>query len=115
VPTLEALAVANVAMRVHRDRGYDSDCIRTLLAARGVEAEIARKGCPAPITAGQRWVVERTAAWTDAHKKLVWCTERRAVVVVFWIAFSAVLIIVGCLVREGWMRYRWDRRPPRKP
>ncbi|HEV2127468.1 MAG TPA: IS5/IS1182 family transposase, partial [Thermomicrobiales bacterium] len=68
-----------------------------------------------PITVGQRWVVERTIAWTNAHKKLVWCTERRAIVVAFWIAFSAVLIIVGRLVREGWMRYRRDRRPRRRP
>jgi hypothetical protein len=59
-------------------------------------------------------VVERTTAWTYAHKKLVWCTERRAVVVAFWIAFSAALIVVGWLVREGWMRYRREGRPPRQ-
>jgi transposase len=114
-PTLDALLVADVAMTVHLDRGYDSSVTRARLAARGLEAEIARRGKPAPITAGQRWVVERTTAWTNAHKKLVWCTERRAVVIAFWMAFSAVLIIVGRLVREGWRRYRWDGRPPRKP
>jgi hypothetical protein len=60
-------------------------------------------------------VVERTNAWTNAHKKLVWCTERRARVVEFWLAFSAVIITVGRLVREAWTRYRWDGRPPRRP
>ena len=114
-PTLDRLAVTDVAMTVHLDRGYDSEATRTLLAARGLGAEIAARGKPAPITAGTRWVVERTTAWTNAHKKLVWCTERRAAVVAFWIAFSAVIITVGRLVREGWMRYRWDTRPSRRP
>ena len=113
-PTLDALVVTDAAMTIHLDRGYDSGVTRTLLAVRGLRAEIARRGLPAPITAGKRWVVERTTAWTNAHKKLVWCTERRSAVVGFWIAFSAV-IIVGRLVREGWLRYRWDTRPRRKP
>lgn len=78
-------------------------------------AAIAVKGKPAPLTAGRRWVVERTNAWTNAHKKLVWCTERRAAVVAFWIAFSAVIVTVGRLVREAWIRYRWETRPRRRP
>jgi transposase len=114
-PTLDRLAVTDVAMTIHLDRGYDSEATRALLAARGLRAEIAARGKPAPITAGTRWVVERTTAWTNAHKKLVWCTERRAAVVAFWIAFSAVIITVGRLVREGWTRYRWDTRPSRRP
>ena len=113
--TLDALVVTDVAMTIHLDRGYDSDVTRALLAARGLGAEIAMRGRPAPITAGTRWVVERTTAWTNAHKKLVWCTERRAAVVAFWIAFSTVIIIVGRLVREAWTRYRWETRPRRKP
>jgi hypothetical protein len=36
-------------------------------------------------------------------------------VIAFWIAFSAVIIIVGRLVREGWMRYRWETHPARRP
>lgn len=114
-PTLDALAMVDRPMMVHLDRGYDSGATRTRLATRGLTAEIAAMGKPAPVTAGQRWVVERTNAWTNAHKKLVWCTERRAAVVTFWIAFSAVLIIVGRLVRQAWTRYRWDARPRRRP
>ncbi len=114
-PTLDALEILARPMRVHLDRGYDSTRTREHLRVRGLYGAIARRGKPAPVTAGQRWVVERTTAWTNAHKKLVWCTERRAVVVAFWIAFSAVLIIVGRLVREGWRRYRWDGRPARSP
>jgi hypothetical protein len=51
-----------------------------------------------------------------AHKKkLVWCTEREGRVIDFWVAFSDVVIIVRRLIREGWMRYRWESRPPRRP
>ena len=103
------------AATVHLDRGYDSSLTRERLAIRGLLGEIAPKGMPAPIAASSRWPVERTNAWTNAHKKLVWCTERRAGVVAFWLAFSAVVIIVRRLIREGWMRYRWEGRPSRKP
>jgi transposase len=118
VPTLDTLArLAPLPsdMTVHLDRGYDSGVTRQRLADHGMHGEIATRGAPAPLTAGQRWVVERTHAWTNAFKKLVWCTERRTVVVAFWLAFAAVLIIVRRLVREGWTRYRWDGRPVRKP
>ena len=102
-------------MTAHLDRGYDCKACHTLLAARGWDVEIAAKGKPAPVTAGQRWVVERTTAWANAHKKLVWCTERRAAAIAFWMALSAVLIPVGRLVRKVWTRYRWDARPRRRP
>ena len=78
-------------------------------------AEIAKKGHSAPLQAGQRWVVERTNSWHNAHKKLLWCTERRGRVIDFWIAFSDVVIIVRRLVREAWSRYRWEARPSRRP
>jgi len=117
-PTLDTLAAFDLGTgptTVHLDRGYDSGVTRQRLADRNLAATIAPKGTSAPLAAGQRWVVERTNAWTNAHKKLVWCTERRASVVAFWIAFSAVIIIVGRLVREAWIRYRWDARPRRRP
>ena len=114
-PTLDALVMTARPMTVHLDRGYDSGVTRQRLAARGLAAAIAPKGNPAPLTASQRWVVERTNAWTNAHKKLVWCTERRARVVDFWLAFSSVIIIVGRLIRQAWTRYRWDDRPRRRP
>jgi transposase len=114
-PTLDALQIVDRPMTVHLDRGYDSRATRQQLATRGLTAEIAAKGKPAPITAGQRWVVERTNAWSNAYKKLVWCTERRAAVIAFWITFSTVIIIVGRLIRQAWTRYRWETRPCRRP
>lgn len=100
---------------VHLDRGYDSFVTRERLRERGLNAQIAKKGQPAPLQAGQRWMVERTNSWHNAHKKLVWCTEREGRVIDFWVAFSDVVIIVRRLIREGWMRYRWESRPHRRP
>ncbi len=83
---------------------------------RGLLWEISKKGKPAPLWATNRWVAERTNSWHNAHKKkLVWCTERCGRVIDFWVAFSDVVIIVRRLIREGWMRYRWESRPPRRP
>jgi len=113
--TLERLGPLPASITVHLDRGYDSGKTRARLAARGLVGEIAPRGTPAPIAASQRWPVERTNAWTNAYKKLVWCTERRAVVIDFWLAFAGVIIIVGRLIREAWVKYRWANRPPRKP
>jgi transposase len=100
---------------VHLDRGYDSKATREKLEARGLSGVIAEKGKPAPLQAAKRWVVERTNSWHNAHKKLVWCTERCGRVIDFWVAFSDVVIIVRRLVREGWTRYRWEGRPSRRP
>ena len=86
---------------VHLDRGYDSFVTRERLEERGLTAEIAKKGQPAPLQAGQRWMVERTNSWHNAHKKLVWCTEREGRVMDFWVAFSDVVIVVRRLIREG--------------
>jgi transposase len=100
---------------VHLDRGYDSMATRGRLRERGLVAEISQKGKPAPLAATKRWVVERTGSWHNAHKKLVWCTERKGRVIDFWVAFSEVVIIVRRLIREGWVRYRWEGRPSRRP
>ncbi len=100
---------------VHLDRAYDSAATRRKLADRWLVGEISEKGKPAPLKAGKRWVVERTNSWHNAHKKLVWCTEREGAVIDFWVAFSDVVISVRSLIREGWRRYRWEGRPPRRP
>ena len=119
VPTLERVSESVGGLpegaSVHLDRGYDSSLTRQRLQERGLNPEIAEKGQPAPLRFGQRWVVERTNSWHNAHKKLVWCTEREGRVVDFWVAFSDVVIIVRRLIREGWRRYRWEGRPPRRP
>jgi IS5 family transposase len=113
--TLGVLGDLPEQMSVHLDRGYDSRSTREKLEERGLLAAISEKGKPAPLQATKRWVVERTNSWNNAHKKLVWCTERRDRVIDFWVAFSEVVIIVRRLIREGWSRYRWEGRPHRRP
>jgi transposase len=121
VPTLEAAYEAlggplPEETSVHLDRGYDSKPTRERLRELGLRWEISGKGKPAPFWATRRWVVERTGAWHNAHKKLVWCTERAGKVIDFWVALSdVVIIVVRRLVREGWKRYRWEGRPSRRP
>jgi hypothetical protein len=121
IPTIEATSEALGALpegaSVHLDRGYDSLLSRKRLEELGLGWEISGKGKPAPYWATYRWVVERTSAWPAklAHKKLVWCTERIGRVIEFWVAFSEVVIIVRRLIREGWIRYRWEGRPSRRP
>jgi transposase len=117
-PTLDAarsLGLVAQGASVRLDRGYDSDLTRERLLERGLVAEISKKGMPAPLKVTGRWIVERTNSWQNAHKKLVWCTERRERVIDFWLALSEVIIIVRRLIREGWMRYRWEGRPRRRP
>ena len=113
--TLEVLGPLPEQISVHLDRGYYSEATREKLKARGLASRISEKGKPAPLQATNRWVVERTNSWHNAHKKLVWCTERRARVVDFWIVFSNVVITVRRLIREAWTRYRWEDRPRRRP
>src|SRR5215203_3013016 len=116
-PTLGALETLGVPewASVHLDRGYDSKATRRLLEDRSLVGVISEKGKPSPLGATKRWVIEWTNSWSNAHKKLVWCTERRGRVIDFWVAFSNVLIIVGRLIREAWSRYRWEGRPSRRP
>ena len=119
IPTLKAatktLGSLPEEASVHLDRGYDSKKTRERLEELGLGWEISGKGKPAPYWATYRWVVERTSSWHNAHKKLVWCTERVGRVIDFWVAFSEVVIIVRRLIREGWRRYRWEGRPSRRP
>ena len=111
----EILGAVPEPVRVHLDRGYDSDLTRKRLAERDLIGVISQKGKSAPLQARNRWVVERTNSWQNAHKKLVWCTEREGRVIDFWVAFSNAIVIVGRLVRQAWVRYRWEGRPHRRP
>lgn len=111
----EILGALPEPVRVHLDRGYDSELTRKRLAERGLIGLISERGKPSPLGATNRWVVERTNSWQNAHKKLVWCTERTGRVIDFWIAFSNVIVIVGRLLRKVWTHYRWEGRPSRRP
>ncbi len=96
---------------VHLDRAYDSRPTRALLAALGFDGAIARKGVPAPVQAGARWVVERTHNWMNGYGKLRRCTEKRAAVVDFYLFLAAALVVIRQLIQRARSRYRWPTRP----
>ena len=96
---------------VHLDRAYDSRRTRALLDALGLDGAIARKGIPAPVQAGARWVVERTHSWMNGYGKLRRCTEKQAVVVDFYLFLAAALVVLRQLIQRARLRYRWPSRP----
>jgi transposase len=100
---------------VHLDAGYDWQPCRQVLSQRGMAGEIATRGKPAPVQASGRWPVERTHAWANQYGKLRWCTERRRLVVEFWLALVSAAIVCGRLVRHARTCYRWDGPPRRHP
>jgi transposase len=99
------------APTVHLDRAYDGGPTRALLDALGFDGAIARKGVPAPVPAGSRWVVERTHSWMNGYGKLRRCTEKRALVVDFYLFLAAALVVIRQLIQRARLRYRWPARP----
>jgi transposase len=95
----------------HLDRAYDGNPSRAVLARLGLTGDIARKGVPAPLQAGKRWVVERTQSWMNGYGKLRRCTERTGAVVDFYLFLAAAFVTVRALIREARQRFRWDGRP----
>jgi hypothetical protein len=96
---------------VHLDSGYDGTPTRVLLDALGFDGAIARKGVPAPIQAGSRWVVERTHQWMNGYGKLRRCTEKFRPVVDFYLFLAAALVVLRRLIQSARRRYRWPSRP----
>src|SRR5215216_2514394 len=119
VPTIEATSGALGALpegaSVNLDRGYDSLLSRERLEELGLGWEISGKGKPTPYWATYRWVVERTSSWHNAYMNVVSSTERVGRLIDLWVAFSDVVIMVRRLIRGGWVRYRWEGRPSRRP
>jgi hypothetical protein len=96
---------------LHLDRGYDSTKTRDLLEILGFEAHIAAKGQPAPIQAGKRWPVERTHSWMNGYGKLRRITDKRKIIVEFWLDLAAALTVIRRLIGKARTQYRWPTRP----
>jgi hypothetical protein len=116
-PTLAGLDRVDLPAQVvvHLDRGYDNAPTRALLADLGFDGAIARKGVPAPIQAGSRWVVERTHSWMNGYGKLRRCTETRRSVVDCYLYLAAALVVIRQLIQRARTRYRWPTRPTARP
>ena len=96
---------------IHLDRGDDSGKTRDLLDLLGFTPHIAVKGQPAPIQAGHRWPVERTHSWLNGFGKLRRCTDKRKVIVEFWLCLAAAFTVIRRLINRARSRYRWPTRP----
>jgi len=96
---------------VHLDAGYDYRPCRAELAERGLHGRISRRGRPAPVQVGRRWVVERTNSWLNGFGRLRRCTERRRSCVEAYLALATAIVTLRALLRAAWYRYRWDDRP----
>ena len=99
------------APTVHLDLAYNGRPTRALLDVLGFHGAIARKGVPAPIQAGSRWVVERTHSWMNGYGKLRRCTEKLRPVVDFYLFLAAALVVIRQLIQRARPRYRWPARP----
>lgn len=108
---LEPLGSLPPTITVHLDRGYDNGVTRALLDDLGFTGEIARKGMPAPLQAGKRWVVERTQSWMNGYGKLRRCTEKTRQVVDFYLFLAATFVVTRCLIQRARIHYRWPGRP----
>ncbi|MGA5823785.1 IS5 family transposase [Kitasatospora sp. NPDC094028] len=95
---------------VHLDSAYDGKPSRQVLGAQGLTGEIARKGVPAPIQVGKRWVVEHTQSWMNGYGKIRRCFERDGRVVDFYLYLAAVFVTIRALIRRARNLYRWPHR-----
>jgi transposase len=108
---LDTLGPLPTAITVHLDRGYDSGVTRALLDDLGLTGAIARRGVPAPLQVGKRWVVERTQAWMNGYGKLRRCTEKARRMVDFYLFLAAAIVVTRRLIQRARSRYRWPGRP----
>jgi hypothetical protein len=113
--TITAVGVLPERPMVHLDAGYDYQPCRQALARAGhgrrgrrPQGAGAHPGQP-PVAGGAH------PRWANQYGKLRWCTERRRVVVEFWLALAAAAIVGGRLLRRAWSCYRWQGRPRRCP
>ena len=78
--------------KLHADKAYDHQELRTWVRDRGIIARIARKGFGTSKKLGKhRWVIERSIAWLFGFRRLAIRYERKAN------HFSAFLTLVAAL------------------
>ena len=71
VETIDAIPFKRRPVKVHADKGYDSQALRAALRERGVQDRIKRLRC-------YHWVVERMPSWLNGFYRLKIRHERKA-------------------------------------
>lgn len=79
--------------KLHADKGYDYDHLRSWLRERGIRHRIARKGIESSQRLGRhRWVVERTVSWLAGCRRLHRRYERKSDHFLAFVGIAATLI-----------------------
>jgi len=99
-----------ISNHLPRTEGERKDLLDIGLEDVGVVLPITATHVPIPSVL----ILAKSVVTTLTKARMVVVYERQRRVMVFWIAFSDV-IIVRRLMREGWVRYRWESRPSRRP
>ena len=78
--------------KLHADKGYDYEHLRTWLRRRGITPRIARRGVESSTRLGRhRWVVERSFAWLTGYRRLTLRYERSARLFTAFLTLAATL------------------------
>ena len=87
-------------VKLHADKAYDAAHGRRALAARGIQARIARRGVHSSARLGRhRWVVERTFAHLNQMRRLAVRYERRADIHQAFLTLGCTLLALNQLTR----------------
>jgi IS5 family transposase len=78
--------------KLHADKGYDYEHLRTWLRSRRITPRIARRGIETSKRLGRhRWVVERSLAWLTGYRRRTLRYERCARLFTAFLTLAAAL------------------------
>ena len=101
IETIDAIPFKRRPVKVHADKGYDSQALRDALQERGIADRIARRRVDSSEKLGcHRWVVERTHSWLNGFRRLKIRYERKA-------QMHQALLSLGCalICFRAWQRF----------
>ena len=96
---------------MHLNRGDDSTKTHNLLQILSFTDQIAVKGIPTPIQAGNRWPGEHTHSQTNSYGKLHRCTDKRKTIIEFYLCLTTSPTVIHRLTHRTRTVYRWPTRP----
>jgi IS5 family transposase len=83
--------------KLHADKAYDSDELRTQCRRRGITPRIARRSIESSERLGRwRWKIERTVSWIFGYRRLTIRYERKAT---YFAAFLSLAATLTCYKR----------------
>ena len=96
---------------VHLDRGYDSAKTRTPARHPRFRRRHRGQGPTRTDPGRKRWPVERLHSWMNGFGKLRRCTDKRKIIVEFYLNLAAALTVIRRLINRAHTLYRWPTRP----